>query len=71
MSCYLGHMDDVLKEAGIVVTKENRKAVDMAVHRAVGLEHKHCPTAWKAVKEEIAKDKSGFVKRLKKEMKGA
>jgi hypothetical protein len=71
MSCYLHNLDEVLKEAGIVVTKENRKTIDLAIHRVVGLDHKHCPTAWKAVKEQIANDREGFVKKLKEEMKGA
>lgn len=56
MSCYLRHMKDVLDEAGIVVTPTNRKQVDQAVHKAVGVTYKDCPTTWKKVKEDITGD---------------
>ncbi|OPY32410.1 MAG: hypothetical protein A4E32_00991 [Methanomassiliicoccales archaeon PtaU1.Bin124] len=69
MSCYLRHMDDLLKEAGIELTKENRKAVDEAVHRIVEVEYKHCPDAWKAVKLEMQNDRAGFIEKLRKELK--
>jgi len=68
MSCYLHNLEAVLKEAGIELTKENRKDMDKAVQRAVGVENKHCPEVWKAVKVELEKDRDGFVERLKKEM---
>ncbi len=56
MSCYLRHMKDVLDEAGIVVTPANRKQVDQAVHKAVGVTYKDCPTTWKRVKQDITGD---------------
>ena len=56
MSCYLRHMKDVLDEAGIVVTPANRKQVDQAVHKAVGVAYKDCPTTWKKVKQDITDD---------------
>lgn len=56
MSCYLRHMKDVLDEAGIVVTPANRKQVDQAVHKAVGVAYKDCPTTWKKVKQDIKGD---------------
>lgn len=56
MSCYLRHMKDVLDEAVIVVTPANRKQVDQAVHKAVGVAYKDCPTTWKRVKEDITGD---------------
>jgi len=68
MSCYLHNLEALLKEAGIELTKENRKDVDKAVQRVVGVENKHCPEVWKAVKAELEKDRDGFVERLKKEM---
>ena len=56
MSCYLRHMKDVLSEAGIEVTVANKKQVDQALHRIVGVTYKDCPAAWKALKNEILTD---------------
>ena len=58
MSCYLRYMKDVLDEAGIVVTPANRKQVDQAVHQAVGVAYKDCPTTWKKVKQDITGDEN-------------
>lgn len=56
MSCYLRHMKDVLDEAGIVVTPDNRKTIDQAFHQIVGVAYKNCPTAWKKLKQELTGD---------------
>ena len=56
MSCYLRHMTDVLAEAGIQVTKENRKQVDQAVRQAVGTASMNCSATWKEVKARISGD---------------
>jgi len=32
MSCYFRHMKDVLEEAGVEITKENKKEVDRIIH---------------------------------------
>ncbi|MFH1484639.1 MAG: hypothetical protein ABIH46_01070 [Chloroflexota bacterium] len=53
MSCYLRHMTDVLSEAGIELTKENRQAVDQAIHCAVGVAYKDCPAAWREIKKHL------------------
>ena len=69
MSCYFRHMKDVLAEAGIEVTPENKKAIDEAIHRIVRVEYKHCPDAWKAIKEEIRTDpkrRERFVAKVRK-----
>jgi hypothetical protein len=58
VSCYLRHMKDVLDEAGIEVSSSNRKQVDQAVHKAVGIAYKDCPTTWKKVKQDIKGDES-------------
>jgi molecular chaperone GrpE (heat shock protein) len=74
MSCYLRHMKDVLNEAGIEVTKQNKKDIDRIIHKIVGVEYKNCSPAWKAVKEEIKNDenkKRSFIKKLKSELKAA
>jgi len=53
MSCYLRRIKDVLDEAGIVVTPANKKQIDQAVHQAVGVAYKNCPTTWKRLREDI------------------
>ena len=35
MSCYFRHMKDVLEEAGIEITKDNKKEIDGIIHRLV------------------------------------
>ncbi|MEE9558567.1 MAG: hypothetical protein V3V94_03690 [Candidatus Brocadiales bacterium] len=45
-------MPDILREAGIEVTPENKKEVDRLIHSIVGVDYKNCSGAWKAVKEQ-------------------
>ena len=74
MSCYFRHMKDVLEEAGIEVTRENKKDIDGIIHGLVEVEYKNCPPTWKAVKERIKGDdraRSQFIQNLKKELKVA
>jgi hypothetical protein len=69
MSCYFRHLAEIFKEAGIEVTAENRRELDLAVHAAVGLSEKHCPTAWKRIKQEFLaneKKRRVLVRELKK-----
>ena len=58
MSCYFRYMKDILDEAGIVVTPANRKQVDQAVHQAVGVAYKDCPTTWRKVRQDITGDEN-------------
>lgn len=51
MSCYFRHLKDIFEEAGIVVTPENKKALDRKMHEAAGVEYKDCPAAWRGIKE--------------------
>jgi len=69
MSCYFRHLQDIFEEAGIAATPENKRAIDEAIHRIVGVEYKHCPEAWKAIKEEIRADpkrRDRFVAKVRK-----
>lgn len=62
-------MKDVFEAAGIAVTSSNRKGIDKAIHRVVGVSYKDCPTTWKKLKQELAGDEkktAKFVRRLKK-----
>ena len=72
MSCYFRHMKDVLDEAGIEVTKENKKEIDRIIHGLVDVTYKNCSPTWKAVKDHIKKDdkaRSRFIQKLKNELK--
>jgi hypothetical protein len=65
-------MKDVLDEAGIEITKENKKDVDRIIHGLVDVEYKNCSSAWKGVKEHIKGDdkaKKQFIEKLKQELK--
>lgn len=72
MSCYFRHMKDVLDEAGIEITKENKKDVDRIIHGLVDVGYKNCPPTWKGVKEHIKGDdkaRKQFIRKLKQELK--
>ena len=69
MSCYFRHMKDVFAEAGIEVTRENKKDLDRAIHKIAGIEYKDCPTTWRQLKAEFLADdekRAAFVSKLKK-----
>ena len=52
MSCYFRYIKDVLKEAGIVVTPNNKKEIDQAIHQVVSVKYKKCmPDCWGGVKK--------------------
>ena len=68
MSCYLRGMKEILAEAGIEVTPQNRKKVDQAIHKILGMEDEHCPQVWKTIKERVLNDeqeKKEFTRKLK------
>jgi hypothetical protein len=68
MSCYFRHLKELLDEAGIQVTPNNKKQIDQAIHEIVRVEYKDCPVAWKALKQQIIGDEQerrDFVKKLK------
>lgn len=65
-------MQEVLKEAGIEVTPENKRNVDMAVHEIVNVEYKNCPPTWKEVKNRTRgsdSDRKAFIRELRRAMK--
>jgi hypothetical protein len=73
MSCYFRHMKDVLEEAGVEVTRENKKEIDRLIHGLMDVGYKNCSPTWKAVKERIKGDaeaRSQFVQGLKQALKG-
>ncbi len=72
MSCYFRHMKDVLEEAGIEITKDNKKDIDRIIHGLVDVAYKNCSPTWQKVKEHIKGDEAArhqFVRNLKREIK--
>jgi hypothetical protein len=65
MTCYLRHLEPILKKSGIDVTSENRQEIDRIIHNIVGVNYKNCPAAWKQVKSRILEDETGFVSMVK------
>jgi len=51
MSCYFRHLKEIFKEAGIEISKENKKIIDQRIHELFGVPYKNCPESWKKVKE--------------------
>jgi hypothetical protein len=61
-------MKDVLEEAGVDVTKENKKEIDKIIHGLVDVGYKNCSPTWKAVKEQVKgedKARNRFIESLK------
>ena len=71
MSCYFRHMQDVFKEADILINDENKKQIDRAIHHFLGIEYKNCPTTWKALKPVLAdcQKRDSLVQKLRVELK--
>ena len=73
MSCYFRHIKDVFETAGIVVAKDNKKAVDTAIHDLVGVGYKDCPAAWRAFKAQVGTDptaRAAFAEKLAARLNG-
>ena len=68
MTCYFRHLQAIFEEAGIKVTKENRKKIDEAIHSIVDVDYKNCPETWRQVKIMIGKDEGRelFISKLRK-----
>jgi hypothetical protein len=60
-------LKDLLDDAGVKVTPDNKRQIDQAIHEIVGVEYKNCPVAWKTLKQQIddAQKRSDFVEKLK------
>jgi len=52
VSCYVSHVDDLLRDAGIEPTKPNRKQVHLILRQVTG-EHQ-CNHVWRQVKALVA-----------------
>jgi hypothetical protein len=73
MSCYFRHMNEVFAEAGIVITPQNRKLVDEAIHKLMETESglHGCPATGRELKQVLADNKTRqeFIARLKAALK--
>lgn len=68
MSCYFRHLKDLMNEAGVKLTPGNKRQIDQAVHKIVGVEYKNCPVAWKALKQQVLDDEQkrrDFIEKLR------
>jgi hypothetical protein len=68
MSCYFRHIKGLFQEAGLTISPENKKDVDLAIHKMVGVEYKDCSTTWRRLKEKFLANDKGR-KRLVQELK--
>ncbi len=59
MSCYLRHLEQIMKSAGVGLTPQNRKEVDRFLHVYVKIPYKDCPRAWKQLKEIVRGEEKG------------
>lgn len=57
-------MNGIFTELGVEVTPENKKDIDKAIHKLVGVEYKNCSASWKEIKKKLAEDEAGFMKAL-------
>lgn len=58
----------MFNEAGIEVTRHNKKDIDRAFHDITGIEYKDCSATWKQLKQELAGDgqkRREIIQRLK------
>ena len=69
MTCYFRHLGSFFERAGINVTKDNKREIDKAIHRIVGVEYKNCSATWKEVKKRIAGNEKLFISALKEALK--
>lgn len=52
MSCYVSHVEDLLRDAGIEPTKPNRKRAHLILRQITGEDH--CNQVWRQVKALVA-----------------
>ena len=50
MTCFLKHLDELLKAAGIQKTVENAREIQEEIRRIIGVKSRDCPDIWKELK---------------------
>jgi len=58
-------MIELFEELGIEVTRDNRDAIDKALHDYLSVDYKNCAATWKMVRKRLKVDGDGFKDRLK------
>ena len=67
MTCYFknSRMVALFKDIGVVVTKDNKKAVDELLHEMLSVDYKNCAATRKMVIKKLdGNDSDGFKARL-------
>jgi hypothetical protein len=64
LTCYFRHLTVVFGQAGIEVTKENKKELDCILRGMAGGDL-DCPAVWRQIKKRLTEDPDGFVAELK------
>lgn len=66
MTCYFknSRMKELFAELGITVTKENRDAINEALHDYLSVDYKNCAATWKMIRKRLQEDGEGFKERL-------
>ena len=69
MTCFVGRMSKkgYFADIGITATKENAKALELAIAEVVGRPGEHCPAIWQETKNWLADPKKKAV--LDRELK--
>jgi len=64
MTCYFRHLKGIFAELGVEVTPENKRDIDIQIHKLLGIEYKNCSATWKEIKKRKEADESGFMAAL-------
>jgi hypothetical protein len=64
MTCYFRHLNGVFTQAGIEVTRENKKELDRILRQLAGAQG-NCSVVWQQIKKRLAQDEAGFTAELK------
>lgn len=63
LTCYFRHLNSVFAQAGIEVTKENRKELSLIMQQITC--EIDCSAVWRQIKKRLAEDEAGFIAELK------
>jgi hypothetical protein len=63
VTCYFRHLNSVFAQAGIEVTRENKKELG-GIMQQITCEI-DCPAVWRQIKKRLAEDEAGFIAELR------
>ncbi len=66
MTCYFknSRMIELFNDLEVIVTKENRDAINEIIHEMLSVDYKNCAATWKLVRKRLKEDGEGFKQRL-------